>query len=462
MDATIEPLEGNKVKVSVSVGEEELESSVEEAFRKIAREVKIPGFRPGKAPRRVLEARIGKGYARSQALNDAIPEFYSQAVHDHDVDVIAPPEIDITAGEEDGPLSFDATVETRPVIEVAGYASIEVTIPSPVPTDEEIHEQLDRLRANHSELVEVDRPAQDGDFATIDIEGTLDGEAVAGLTTEDYSYEVGTNSVVAEIDENLRGASAGDERSFEAEHPDPDEDGTLSFTMIVKSVSEKVLPELDDEFAAEASEFDTLAELQDHLMHRATTVHKTQAQMQLRERTGEALAALVEDEIPQAMILNEMQNRAEDMEMRLQAQGMSLDIYLQVSGKDPAEFTEELRAAADQSVKVDLALRAVADAQGIEITDDDLADEWRDVAARTDLSVDEVVERFESARQIPAIRSDLRKRKALDWLLETVTVADEDGNPIDQSTLVLDDPDGDSDEADELDAETDDATADDE
>ena len=190
MNSTVEALDDNKVKLSVDVAEEEIEGAIDAAFKKIGKEVRLPGFRPGKVPRRVLEARFGKDFARGEALRDAIPDFYVQAVREHEVDVIAPPDFEITAGEQAGPITFEAIVETRPVVEISGYADLRVEIPSPLVNDADIGEQLDSLRANFAELASVERPAADGDHVTIDIAGTHDGEDVPGLTADDYVYEL--------------------------------------------------------------------------------------------------------------------------------------------------------------------------------------------------------------------------------------------------------------------------------
>ena len=195
MRSTVEPLEGNKVKLSVEVEAEEFESAVDAAFRKIGKEVSIKGFRKGKVPRKVLESRIGALAGREQALQDSLPEYYSQAVIEHDVDVIAPPEIDVTGGHDGGAVAFDAVVEVRPSIEVPGYGGISITIDRPVVDEDQIDAQIDRMRDLDSTLADVDRPAQDGDRVTIDITGTLDGEAQSGLTAEDYSYTVGSGAI---------------------------------------------------------------------------------------------------------------------------------------------------------------------------------------------------------------------------------------------------------------------------
>ncbi|HVN52664.1 MAG TPA: trigger factor [Acidimicrobiales bacterium] len=435
MKTSVTELEDNKVKLSVEVDEQEFEAALDAAFRKIAREVRIPGFRPGKAPRRLLEARLGEGVARGEALRDAIPDYYAKAVREHDVDVIAAPEIDITEGEEAGPVAFDAVVEVRPVVTVPGYDSLRVTIPRPAATDEEIDAQIDRLRRQYSELATVERPAAEGDVVTIDVSGSQGGEVLSGLTAEDYSYEVGSGMIVPELDEALLGADAGTALSFDAAHPDDDEDEPLHFEVAVKEVRERVLPDATDEWAAEASEFDTLAELRDDLARRMTTVRKMQAQMTLRDKVGEAAAELVDVEVPEALVSHEMQQRLQDFAMRLQAQGLTLDTWLDSTGQDADQFVGELRETAVRAAKFDLALRAVAEAEQIEATDDELDAEFAQVASQLHLTPDEVRRRFDDSDQVSAVRADIRRRKALDWLVERVEIVDEDGEPIDRADL---------------------------
>ena len=456
MKTSVEELEDNKVKLSVEVEEQEFEKAVDAAFRKIAREVNIPGFRPGKAPRRILEKRLGEGVARGQALNDAIPEYYASAVREHDVDVIAAPAIEITDGEEAGPVAFEAMVEVRPIVVVPGYESLRITIASPEASDEDIDTQIDRMRAQYADLATVERPVAEGDFVTVDIEGSQDDEPLEGLTAQDYSYEVGSGGIVPELDEALVGASAGDELEFDAEHPDPDEDG-LHFVVSLKEVKERVLPEPDDAWAAEASEFETVAELRDDLANRMTAVRKMQAQMSIREKVSDALAELVDVEVPEALVNQEMQQRLQDFAMRLQAQGLTLDQWLDNTGQDQAEFVETLRTTAAQAAKFDLGLRAVVEAESIEATDDDVDAEFAQVAERVNLDVKEVRKQFVAADQIPQVEADIRLRKALDFLVSTVEIVDEDGNPIDRADLEMsDDPD---DDAGEQTDETDDSEA---
>src|SRR4051794_5977235 len=300
MKSTVEPLDktdGNEgrtlVKLSVEVDEAEFDRDIDAAFKRIAREVRIPGFRPGKAPRRLLEARVGSDVARQEALRESLPDYYAAAVKDADLDAIAPPEIDITSGEESGPVVFDAVVEVRPQIQVPGYAGLQVTIPNPNVSDEDIDFQVDRLRGQFGELREVSRPATDTDNLTIDINGTVHGEPVEGLSAIDFLYEVGSGTVIPELDEQLRGARAGDILKFNAAVPGRDDaDGEVTFQVLVKDVKEKVLPEATDEWASEASEFDTLDELRADLRRRMETVRRVEAQLRMRDQVVTALVEL--------------------------------------------------------------------------------------------------------------------------------------------------------------------------
>ena len=445
MKATVEALEGNKVKLSVEVDEQEFESAVDAAFKKIAREVRIPGFRPGKAPRRVLESHIGAGAGRAQALNDALPDYYSEAVLANEVDVIAPPDIELVEGSEFGNVKFDAIVEVRPVISISGYKTLAVEIPSPSPSDEEIDAQLERFRSQYGDLEVVERAADTGDYVTIDIEGSQNDEVLEGLVASAYLYEVGSAGIVPELDEQLAGVSAGDTRSFGAAHPNGEEEDPLHFEITVTEVKAKVLPELNDEFALQASEFETMAAWRDDLVTRMTEVRKAQSQMIVREKIGEALAELVPDELPEPLIAAEMNERLQDMAMRLQAQGLSLDQWLQFSGTDTEQFLDELKTTADRSARVDLALRAIALAESIQVLEEDLDLEFEAVAARVEQDSDVVRTQLTEGGHIPALKVDIAKRKSLDWLTESVTITDEAGNSIAFSDLAAsDDDDGDT------------------
>ena len=433
--SSVEVLEGHKVKLSVEVDEAEFDEAIDAAFKRIAREVRIPGFRPGKAPRRILEARLGPDVARQDALREALPEYYARAVGEHEVDVIAAPEIDITAGQEDGPVQFDAVVEVRPRIQVAGYANLRVEVPNPAVTDEEIGAQVDRLRRQFGELQIVERAARDGDHLTVDIAGSIAGEPVDGLTVEDYLYEVGTGAVVPELDDHLRGAKVGDILVFDAAHPDPEVTDPIQFRVLVKEVKEQVLPEATDEWAAEASEFETLEELRADLAERVGGVKRVQAMLALREGVIDSLVKLVDDEPPAAMIDSEVQRRVEDLAHRLSHQGASIQQYLEATGTSVDDLIAQFRDQAASAVKADLAIRAVIDAEGIEADDEEIEAELQRIAAQVEQPVEEVRTQLERGGQLSAVRSDVTRGKALEWLADRAEVVDQEGVVIDRSAL---------------------------
>jgi trigger factor len=433
--STVEALEGNKVKLSVEVDEAEFDIAIGEAFKRIAREVRIPGFRPGKAPRRILESRLGPEVGRQEALREALPEYYARAVGEHEVDVIAAPEIDITAGQEDGPVSFDAVVEVRPRIQVAGYGSLRVEVPSPEVADDEIDSQVDRLRRQFGELADVERPAAEGDQVTIDVNGSVAGTPMDELSVEDYLYEVGSGAVVPELDEHLVGASSGDTLVFDATHPDPEVADPITFSVVVKGVKEVVLPEADDAFASDASEFETLAELRDDLKGRLANVKRVQTQLALREGVIDSLVQLVDEEAPAPLVDAEVQRRLEDLAHRLQHQGATIDQYLQATGTGAQELIDQLREQAATAVKADLAVRAVIEAEGITADDDEVDAEIERLATRMGEGADAIRSQLERAGQIGAVRSDVTRGKALEWLADHAEVVDPDGAPIDRSSL---------------------------
>jgi trigger factor len=315
MRATSEAVEGNKVRLSVEVDESEVDKVLDEAVRTLARQARVPGFRPGRVPRQILEARMGGAVAlRAEALKEAIPDFYAQALSEVEIDPISQPEFDITAGKEMGALAFDALVEVRPVVAIPGYAGLRVSVPSPEVTEEEVDAQVDRLRETEAELVEVSRPARDGDNVTIDLHGTSAGDEV--VASDDVLYEIGSGRLVDGLDEQLRGGKTGDILTFAATLPDGRE---VAFRVLVKDVKEKRLPEATDEWAAEASEFATLGELRDDLRSRIGRVKAVQAQLSLRNGAMAALVELVDDaEVPDALVEGELRERLHDLGHRLE------------------------------------------------------------------------------------------------------------------------------------------------
>ncbi len=441
VESTLAPGADGKVKISIRVDQHEMDQAEEAAYRKLARQVRLPGFRPGRAPRKVLEARLGAGYIRAEAMQDALPDYYQQAVVRHDVDVIAPPEIDITAGQDDGPVAFDALVEVRPVIRADGYEALAVEIPSPLPTDDEVNARIDVLRAQFSELETVSRPAVDTDHVTIDVVGSHDGTEVEGLTVADYTYEVGSGAVVPEIDDNLRGARAGDILEFNADHPDPSTEGLLRFRILVKEVQARILPDLDDDLVQSASEFQTVAELRDDIAERLSEAKRAQVRMLLGERVSDAVADLVVADVPEALISAEVDRRLGDLQQMLQGQNGDLEGYLAATGQTTEELREQMSEGAEKSVRLDLGLRAVADAEALEPDGADLLADADRTAERMELDPAEVRERLDRGGGWSTLRAERRKAMALDWLMDHATVTDPDGAPVARELLAAPQPD---------------------
>jgi trigger factor len=416
--------------LTVAVDEIEFEVAVEAAFRRIAKEVRLPGFRPGKAPRKLLEARIGVAAGRQEAIQQSLPDYYRRALVDNDIDAIDSPEIEITGGQEEGNLTFDAVVPVRPRATIAGHGSLRVEIPSPEAADEDVDAQLEALRGQHSTLEAVDRPASDGDQVTIDIDGTFEGEPVEGLTTTDYLYEVGAGAVVPEIDENLRGASVGDVLEFDADHPE--EDGRLVFRI---EVSARVPPALDDDFAQVSSEFDTIAELSADIRERISGMRRGQTPMLARDRVAQAIADLVEMEIPPALVEAEVDSRINEMAMRMRSQGIDFSVYMEAMGRDVESLRDELREGAELASRVDLGLRAVADAEGLGDVDEPLEEYLDALATQTGGDIVGIREALSRSGRMLDVRADLRKQAALEWVFERAEVVDEQGDPVDRALL---------------------------
>ena len=265
--SSVKVLDGHRVRLTVEVDEAELETEITAAFQRMARQVRVPGFRPGKVPRRVLEARLGYAMGRAEALRSCMPDYYVRAVAESGVDVIGGPEIEVIHGDRAGPLRFDAVVEVRPVVTVSGYDGLRVEIPSPAMSPDEVDAEVHAFRQQFAELATVGRPAAEGDHLRINIACTLDGEDVMGFNSSDYDYEInGESSLVPEIDANLRGASAGDVLAFNAAPPDHYPDGDrrmMKCKVLVKEVRETVLPDFDDEFVSANSEYSTVEQFRD-------------------------------------------------------------------------------------------------------------------------------------------------------------------------------------------------------
>ncbi len=435
MKSSVETLEGNKVKVYVEVEESEFDKDIDRAFKALAREVNLPGFRAGKAPRRVLEARFGVAPAREQALRESIPTYLAKAFAEHQVDLISSPEIEITDGTESGPVEFDATVEIRPEITVPGYGGLRIELPSPVADDGDIDEAVEAERRRHGSLQPVDRAAQDGDHVTLDVAATREGEPVAGLTVDDWSYELGQGWIAADFDERLTGSKAGDELTFTAT-PKGTED-PADFIVSVSAVQELVLPDLDDEWVSEnLGEHDTVDEWRTGLAKQLAAQKLDVARNQFVAAATEALVELVEIEPPEAMVQSDLQARVRNTMEQFQARGIELGQFLSATGQDPDDFMNTLREQSMQAVKLDLALRAVAAAEAFEVSEDHLDAEFTQMGMRFGEKPAKVRRAYETQGAMTDLVNQIRKSRALDHLLHHVDIVDPDGHPIDRDLIL--------------------------
>jgi trigger factor len=460
MQSTVESVEGNKVKLHVTVPADEFERAIDAAFRKLAREVRVPGFRPGKAPRRLLEARLGTDVAREQALRDSLPEFYVDAVTEHEVDVIAPPEIAVTAGQNEGDVEFEAVVEVRPQVHLMGYDELRVELAIEPVRDQDVDDQVDRLRDRFADLTDSDLPLIDDAYATIDIVGSIDGQPVEGLTATDFLYRVGSDMVVAELDRQLRGTRPGAILEFAAELPERFGDRAgeeATFRIMVKEAKQKVLPEVTDAWVDEASEFDTVSELRDDLRRRLETVQRLQARMATRDKVLEAVAELVPIPAPEALVDGETRRRIEDLAHRLSHENATVEDYLQAIDQEPEAFIDGVREGSARAVLADLALRAVVAQEAISVSEEEIGAEVERIANQLEQKVEKVRRDLERRGVLETVRSDLARGKALEFLIDHATVVDEEGNVID---LTIADGRPSSDAADENESSADESTED--
>lgn len=434
MRTSVEPLEGNLVKLSVEVDDDEFAAAEERTLRRLTKEARVPGFRPGKVPRRVIEARLGHRAIREQTLRDVLPQLYDDAIAESALDVIANPKIDITSGEDAGTVSFDAVVEIRPEVSVPGYEGLVVTVPNPAVTEADVDAQIERMREQFATLTEVARPARNGDVLTLDVHGTRGGAPAEGLVADDLVYELGTGGIVAGADEKLHGARLGDIFEMDA---DDAPGGPAHLRILVKQVREKVLPDPDDSFASDASEFETTADLRADLERRLGELKRRQAAALFRNRALDALGELVAEELPTTLVAHEAERLFNDFVRRLASQNITFASYLEATGLEEQNVLEDFQRESEKIVRADLALRALAIAEGIEVDESEVDDEIVHLAGHSKTSPAKMRETLERSGGLSGLRSQLKSAKALRWLIDHVNVVDDEGKSVDRSLLTV-------------------------
>ena len=427
MKTTVERIDDTTVKLSVTVEPERVRAAMDSAARRLAGEIRVPGFRPGKAPRRVIETRVGVEAVRQEAVREALPALYEEAVQAEGIAVVGPPEFDLDVFEEGQESGFSVTVEVLPEITLPDYSSLQVPHPDWEVTDEEVDEQITSLRERFAELETVDRPAGPGDFAVITVIGTRDGERLDEASAEDVLYQVREDdSTDSELDRQVSGASAGETREFtDTLAPDYGDELAgveVAFTVEVKEVKERKLPELDDDFALTASEFDTFAELREGMREQLAEQKVQLARAQLRGRVVEAVCDLIEVPLPKSLVDENVRFALQRALSDAQRHGLDFDQYLQALGMKQEELLERLEEDARKTVTGQLVVDAVGRALQIQLTQEDLGEEIARNAMRLQAPPQEVAEFLSHPDRLPALVSDAFRRKAIDHLVASVTV----------------------------------------
>ncbi|MGO1049490.1 trigger factor [Crossiella sp. CA198] len=436
MKSTVEQLSPTRVRINVEVPFDELKASFDRAYRKLAKQVRIPGFRPGKAPARVLETRLGRGVVLDEVVNEAIPAKYLEAVNAGEVKTLGRPDIEVTKIEDGQSLEFTAEVDIRPEITVPAFGELAVSVDDVEVTDEDVASQLDELRARFGSLVGVERPAATGDFVSVDLSATVDGNEVEDARTNGLSYEIGSGQLVDGIDEALVGASAGETKSFTTTLVAGEHAGReAAVNVTVQTVKERQLPELDDEFAQLASEFDTLDELKADLQTRLGRVKAMQQGMEARDKVLEALLEATEVPMPETAVDAEIEVRKHDAVHRFEHDEARFAEWLATQDKTVEEFDAETRAESERTVKTQLVLDAIADAEQTTVSDNELTERIVYQAQSFGISPDEYVQRAQQSGQLGAIYADVRRGKALAGVVAQATVTDASGNKVDLDEL---------------------------
>ncbi len=433
MPTTIEETDKHKVKLTVEVPTDRVGKDLDAAYRRVAQQVKVPGFRKGKAPRKVIDAQVGRDAVVAEFLEDSVPVYYREAIRENELAPITDPDISLEQIEEGKPLVFTATVEVRPrlQLEESEYKGIRVERPSTEVTGAEIDEVLDRLRDRFAELEPVSRPAKEGDYTVIDLRASIHGQEIPEATRPDYLYDVGSGEFVEELDAELAGKRAGEILKFNARLPERFVERAgqeVSFQVLMKEVKAKRLPAADDAFAKTASEFDTLAELREGLREQLVQNKERAAHAAVRDRALEALVDKVEVDLPDALVDEETEHRVRHAQERAEAAGLTLQQILDSQGLDELRFRADARSHALRAIKADLVLEAVARQEGIQVSADEIGGEIATLAASLGRDPKDVAKQLERTGQVVTLAGDIIRSKALDSIVEHADIVSE-GEP---------------------------------
>ncbi|CDO33005.1 trigger factor [Mycobacterium vulneris] len=432
MKSTVEQLSPTRVRINVEVPFTELEPDFDRAFKALAQQVRLPGFRPGKAPRKLLEARVGRGAVLEQVVNDALPSRYSEAVTASDVKPLGQPEIEVTKLEDGQELAFTAEVDVRPEITLPEFDALKITVDPIEVDDEAVDAELQSLRARFGTLTGVDRGAQEGDFVSIDLSATVDGTEVPEAATEGLSHEVGSGQLIEGLDEAITGLKAGESKVFTTKLAAGEFAGKdAEVTVTVKSVKERELPEADDEFAQLASEFDTIAELKESLTDQVRRVKSVQQAEQIRDKAIEALLEQTEVPLPEKIVQAQIDDTLHNAIHGLDHDEDKFAEQLTEQGSSREEFDAENKTNAEKAVKTQLLMDAVADKLDIQVGQNDLTERLVLMSRQYGIEPQQLIQILQQNNQLPAMFADVRRGLTIAAVVHAATVTDTDGTVID-------------------------------
>jgi trigger factor len=434
MHATTTTLDNNRVKLVVELDDAEMNDALDAAAVSLAKQVSVKGFRKGKVPKNVLVAHIGGlEVLRAEAIRESMPDFYARAVADTLIDPIGQPEINVTSGEDEGPLTFEAEVEVRPVVTITGQRNLRVTLPSPNVSDTDVEAQMNRYRETDAILKDVDRPIVTGDLVTMDIRVQQIATEVEPLEMSDFMYTVGSGTITDGVDELILGLKAGEELKLNG---NVGGGVVATYEMQLKQVKERELPELTDEWVEENTEWTSAEEMRDAIVNQMRRTKIVEAQMSQRDAMLIALGDLVdEDFLPDVLVDAETNERLHDLGHRLSQQQMNLDSFLQVTNQTPDQLLATLREDAVRGVRIDLAMRALVLAENLEPTEEEIDEELDKTAQSMGVDAELLRSNLHDTGRVASFNAEVGKMKASRWLMENVTFIDPEGIEIDRELL---------------------------
>ncbi len=436
MKSTVETLSPTRVRLAIEVPFVELEPSLKKAYREIGQQVQVPGFRRGKVPAVVIDQRVGRGTVLNEAVQEAIPQNILAAVREHDLKTLGRPEVEITEFTDGDSLNFTAEVDVRPELTLPDLSTVEVTVDELKIDDSEIDEQVQSLRERFATLKTVDRAAGEGDFVQIDLNATVDGEEVPGGSASNLSHEVGSKQLLPGLDEAVVGLAAGASTTFTTQLVGGDHAGRdAEVSVTVRTVKEKELPELDDEFAELASEFDTMAELRDGVRERVTRGKRVEQIYAARDKALEQIVEAADVPAPEGVVREEVESRKTAMVDQLERIGASMEEYLAAEEKTEEQIDTELNEAAVQGVKIQLLLDTVADAEDVQVSDDEFGHEIVHRAQRAGVAPQQFYDQLVRSGAAGAVYGDVRRGKALASIMDRITIRDAAGEPVSLDAL---------------------------